>query len=238
MRIQRPAASRLWLAKAIEPTWETLVSTLVDDLQQAVRTFLNQPAYTAVVVLTLALGIGANTAIFSVVNGVLLRPLQYRDSQNLVAVWSRFDAESGHDSSQSRLSIPEYVDYRDQNRSMEGVAAFVRIGGSRAGVGRLAGGRLLHPRRSMYGEAGRRRQGAGREHPDTQRLALRGLLEEVHHARLRLDHLIDRRDRLLEGERLDSTLAAFLRQVGPDRHLGVLTKVAEPLNSSATSRNG
>jgi len=100
------------------------VSTLLQDLKFSLRAFRRQPSFTAVVVVTLALGIGANTAIFSVVNGVLLRPLPYDESDNLIDVWGRFDPVSGFDYPTFPLSPPEFVDYRAQSRAMEDVAAF------------------------------------------------------------------------------------------------------------------
>ncbi len=75
------------------------------------------PAFTAVAVLTLALGIGANTAIFSVINAVLLRPLPYKDPERLVFVWGQ-NPRIGHEGA----SLPDFTDWRSQNTAFEGMA--------------------------------------------------------------------------------------------------------------------
>ncbi len=88
------------------------------DLRFAVRTLIKSPGFTMVAVLTLALGIGANTAIFSLVNAVLLRQLPYRDPAGLVTVYA-----SRPFSGKYPFSLPDFVDYRDQNESFEQIAA-------------------------------------------------------------------------------------------------------------------
>ncbi len=94
---------------------------LVKDIQYGFRSLVKRPSYTAIALITLALGIGANSAIFSVVNSVLLRPLAYRDSDRLVMIWGNF----------SKLNIErltakaaEYEDYRTQHQIFDQVAAF------------------------------------------------------------------------------------------------------------------
>src|SRR5579863_6403328 len=91
---------------------------LAQNLKYALRRLRNNPGFTIVAVLTLALGIGANTAMFSIVNAVLLRPLPYRDPQKLVLLsehWPQFPRLS--------LSYLNYRDWRDQSHSFEAVAA-------------------------------------------------------------------------------------------------------------------
>ena len=100
------------------------MNSVLQDVRFALRLMRRQPSYALFVVLTLAIGIGANTAVFSVVNGVLLKPLPFAESDRLVAIWGRFDPESGFDFPRFVLSIPEYLDYRNQSRSYEEVAAW------------------------------------------------------------------------------------------------------------------
>ena len=92
---------------------------LGQDLRYALRGLRQRPGFTAVALITLALGIGANTAIFSVVNGVLLRALPYDRPERLAMIWGHRTQEP-----QAELSVPEYWELRERTRSFARVAAF------------------------------------------------------------------------------------------------------------------
>lgn len=106
--------------------WEVrgggMLETFFQDLRYGARVLARNPAFTVVAVLTLALGIGANTAIFSVVDQLLLRPLPYPDAERIVMLW-----EVAPDGSmpQNPVSVANYQSWHQQTRSYEGMAAFV-----------------------------------------------------------------------------------------------------------------
>lgn len=100
--LHREARSFLWLEQRLK------------DIRYGARNLLRTPGFTAVAILTLALGIGANTAVFSVVNAVLLRPLAYRDPDRLVTLL--------HDGTDP-VAVANYIDWRDQSRSFEAMGA-------------------------------------------------------------------------------------------------------------------
>ena len=100
-----------------------MLETLWQDLSFGARMLLKKPGFTAVAVLALALGIGANTAIFSVVKAVLLNPLPYRNPDQLVWIW---ESNPSNDIPQEPASLPNYDDWRNQARSFSGMAAFAQ----------------------------------------------------------------------------------------------------------------
>ena len=91
-----------------------LLETLLQDIRFGARSLTKNPGFTIVAVLTLALGIGANAAIFSVVDAVLLRPLAYKDADRLVTI-----LHEGHDP----VAVANYIDWRDQSRSFAAMGA-------------------------------------------------------------------------------------------------------------------
>jgi predicted permease len=97
-----------------------LVDQLGQDLRHGARALLRTPGFTLVAIATLALGIGANTAIFSVVDGVLLRPAPVEDLDGLVMVWET-DRNSG--TTREPASLPDFLDFRAQSRSFTSLAA-------------------------------------------------------------------------------------------------------------------
>ena len=95
------------------------MNRLLQDLRYALRQLRGSPGFTAVAVITLALGIGATTAIFSVVYSVLLRPLSYEKPNQIVRLW-----EVNAAGQQVNFTDPNFEDIRSQNHSLQGLAEF------------------------------------------------------------------------------------------------------------------
>jgi len=93
------------------------MNTLWQDLRYGARMLMKKPGFTAIAVLTLALGIGANTAIFSIVNAALLRPLPVKEPDRLVGLYRKIPQDRNH----NRFSYPNYLDARDRNQSFSGL---------------------------------------------------------------------------------------------------------------------
>ena len=119
-----------------------MLDRLLQDVRFAVRTFARTPGFTAAALLTLGLGLGANTAVFSVVNAVLLRPLPYAEPNQVMSIWTRMTAESGSEFEYFGLSVPEFKEYREAARSFSAMSAYqfnrVNLAGGDAPPDRVA----------------------------------------------------------------------------------------------------
>ena len=118
------------------------MESLWQDVRYALRALLRNRGFTAVAVVTLALGIGANAAIFTTVEAALLRPLPYRDAQRLIQVW-----ESTPTQPTRQLSYPDFLDVRERGRGFAGVAGYAFDGYDLAGADgpeRVAAARVSH----------------------------------------------------------------------------------------------
>src|SRR5262245_4052687 len=98
------------------------MQTLWQDLRYGARMLLKKPGFTLIAVITLALGIGANTAIFTVVNAVLLRPLPFKEPERVVMVWHKGVEASGGD--RTPLSVADLLDWRAQSHTFDTISAF------------------------------------------------------------------------------------------------------------------
>jgi putative ABC transport system permease protein len=105
------------------------MDALIQEIRLSLRTLLKNPSFSIIAVLALALGIGVNSSIFSVVNGVLLKPLSFRDPNQLVRIWEKW---GGFD--QGSVSYPNFKDWRERNQSFAKMAAYRWTGFNMTGV--------------------------------------------------------------------------------------------------------
>src|SRR5215218_8265400 len=121
------------------------MGTLAQDLRYALRMLAKRPGFTAVAALTLALGIGANSAIFSVVNAVLLRPLPFAEPDRLVYAEGADLRDGSHGGS---ISPPDFLDYREQTHVFERLSTFMPFSFTVTGDGsaseRISGALVSH----------------------------------------------------------------------------------------------
>lgn len=120
------------------------METIIQDIRYGLRTMLKSPGFTAVAVIALALGIGANTAIFSVVNALLLKPLPFKNADRLVLIWHTYPQLK---LDQASVSAPSYIEYRDMTSSFDEVATATEWSVNLTGVGepeRLQGARVSY----------------------------------------------------------------------------------------------
>ena len=106
--------------------------SVLHDARYAIRSLVRRPLFTAVIVLTLALGIGSNVAIFSVANAVLFRPLPFKDPEELAFVWTRLPATNV---ARSLVSGPDFRDYQQESTRFQGFAGAVAVPGTLTGDG-------------------------------------------------------------------------------------------------------
>jgi predicted permease len=136
LELLRRSASAFWDALVLQP--QRLEDEMFQDLRFGVRMLLKHPGFTAVAVLTLALGIGANTAIFSVVNTVLLKPLPYNQPGQIVQIWE----DPGSGPRRNNVSPGAFHDWRENSASFEGLSLLSNVNLNLIGAGepeRLSG---------------------------------------------------------------------------------------------------
>src|SRR5688572_17905419 len=124
----RRSTSAFWDALCLQP--RRLEDEMFQDLRYGVRMLLKSPGFTLIAILTLALGIGANTAMFSVVHAVLLQPLPFHEPERLVRV-----LRSSAGNQRSQLSFPDFADFRARQSVFEHMAVWRSSDYTMTGVG-------------------------------------------------------------------------------------------------------
>src|SRR5262249_34027810 len=102
---------------------EDIMDSLIKDIRYGVRSLMSRPGFTLISIITLALGIGASTAIFSVVHAVLLRSLPYGNADRLVMIWENNQRRGPEQ--QNVINMGNFFDWKEQSRTIEDMAAFI-----------------------------------------------------------------------------------------------------------------
>jgi putative ABC transport system permease protein len=125
---RRQFGNQTWLKEASRDMWGfRSLETLAQDIRYSLRIMVRNPGFTAVVVLTLMLGIGVCTAVFSMVHAVMLKPLPYRDSDRLCVLWKSVPKKGLE---RDWTSYPAFKDWKEQNHAFEDMALFLRPEGA------------------------------------------------------------------------------------------------------------
>jgi len=140
---RRQFGNQTWLKEASREMWSLrFIETLIQDLRYGARMLIKNPGFTLLAVLTLALGIGSTTTIFSAIQNILLDPFPYKDASRVVAIQIH-DTSSSRPGGRSWFQAPEFLDYRDQSHVFEEVIGFTgddALYDSGDGVERFFGG--------------------------------------------------------------------------------------------------
>lgn len=119
---RRQFGNPLWWKESLREMWSLgLLESVLQDLRYARRSLLKTPGFTAAAILVLTLGIGSTTAIFSLVNAVILRSLPFPDPERLVLLWGNVQRQKVE---RRGNSYPDYLDWKAQSTSFEGMAAY------------------------------------------------------------------------------------------------------------------
>jgi putative ABC transport system permease protein len=120
---QRQFGNQTWLKEASREMWSlNSIETLIQDLRYSLRLLWKNPGFALITVLTLALGIGANTAIFSVISATLIRELPYKEGDRLVTLWGK-----SQNNRQERVDLGNFFDWKEQNKVFSDMAAFTDV---------------------------------------------------------------------------------------------------------------
>src|SRR5215468_5663760 len=121
---RRQFGNQTWLKEASREMWSlNSIETLIQDLRYGARMLRKNPGFTLLAVLTLALGIGATTTIFSAIQNILLDPFPYKDASRVVAIQIH-DTSDSRPGGRSWFQAPEFLDYQEQNRVFEDVIGY------------------------------------------------------------------------------------------------------------------